>query len=320
MMRAICALAAAFFISLFAGHHANAQTCTFSVSNIAFGTVAPIGAATADSAGTLSIQCSNLAILKLALPVTVTVCPNLDAGSGGSNSSGRLMTGPGGASLSYQLYQNSGRTTGWGAADFLAFGAAPTFNVTSDASGSINTTRPIYARLNAVSTQKPGNYISTFSGQNFFWGVNLLSCAGATVGNQSPPPTFTVTALLVNNCNLSTTGVDFGSHGLLASALSAVGQITVACTAGAPYSVELGNGQTGAGPTSRRMTNGAQSVIYGLYKDAAHTLPWGTGSSLLLAGTGVGSAQSLTVYGYLPAQSTPSPGSYSDAVVVTLNY
>nr|WP_281033880.1 spore coat protein U domain-containing protein [Mesorhizobium sp. M4B.F.Ca.ET.049.02.1.2] len=36
--------------------------------------------------------------------------------------------------------------------------------------------------------------------------------------------------------------------------------------------------------------------------------------------TGVGTAQNLTVYGRVPPQTTPSPGVYTDTVIVTVTY
>ena len=45
--------------------------------------------------------------------------------------------------------------------------------------------------------------------------------------------------------------------------------------------------------------------------------PFGTNT---LAGTGTGLAQSATVYGRIPPQATPSPGTYNDTIVVTLTY
>ncbi|WP_409528142.1 spore coat protein U domain-containing protein [Rhizobium sp.] len=40
----------------------------------------------------------------------------------------------------------------------------------------------------------------------------------------------------------------------------------------------------------------------------------------MVTGTGTGSPQTLTVYGRVPAQNTPAPGTYSDTVVVTVSY
>jgi outer membrane usher protein len=49
---------------------------------------------------------------------------------------------------------------------------------------------------------------------------------------------------------------------------------------------------------------------------------WGDGTALgaTVAGTGTGSAQTFTVYGQTLAGTAPTPGSYSDTVVVTATY
>lgn len=63
-------------------------------------------------------------------------------------------------------------------------------------------------------------------------------------------------------------------------------------------------------------------MTYGLYKDAARSQPWGdaTTPGSTVAGAGNGLVQQLTVYGRVPPQTTPSPGTYTDTVVVTLTY
>jgi spore coat protein U-like protein len=301
---------------------ASAQSCSFSISNINFGNVSPInGPAATSSTGTLSINCSNLGLLGVP-PINVTLCPNLDAGSGGSNSASRLMTGPGGT-MSYQIYSDSGDTTPWGSASFLAFNAVPTISLVSDSSGAIHATRTLYAVLTNASTAQAGTFSSTFAGESFVWGVNLLTCAGVTLGTVVTPPAFIASVQMTVDCNLTTAPLTFPTSGLIDAGVSAQANLTIACTNNAPFSVSLGPGVTGTGPTARRMTKGAESISYGLYKDAAHTLPWGdaaAGAGTIASATGTGAAQIMTVYGYVPPQATPSPGNYADSVVITLTY
>jgi outer membrane usher protein len=65
-------------------------------------------------------------------------------------------------------------------------------------------------------------------------------------------------------------------------------------------------------------------MTYGLYRDAARTRPWGDGSfgtsTVTSTGGGVNVVRTHTVYGRLPAQGVPPPGSYSDTVTVTITY
>ena len=69
------------------------------------------------------------------------------------------------------------------------------------------------------------------------------------------------------------------------------------------------------------MTSGAgDSVIYGLYQNAARSVPWGTANASTLGGTGTAATQTIPVYGRVPGQVTPPPGTYSDTVVATVTY
>ena len=69
------------------------------------------------------------------------------------------------------------------------------------------------------------------------------------------------------------------------------------------------------------MTSGANTVNYSLYTDIARSTVWGnTVGTDTKSGTGNGSAQTLTVYGQLPAGQYPTPGSYSDTITATITY
>ena len=63
------------------------------------------------------------------------------------------------------------------------------------------------------------------------------------------------------------------------------------------------------------------NITYGLYLDAARSLPWGnTVGSNTTSATGSGVSQGSTVYGRIAPQTTPKPGAYSDTIVVTVGY
>jgi spore coat protein U-like protein len=98
--------------------------------------------------------------------------------------------------------------------------------------------------------------------------------------------------------------------------------IGVQCSNALPYTVGLDGGQTGAtDPTQRKMLRGSEQVIYGLYRDAPRSLPWGsTAGTDTVSGVGNTTVHSLAVYGRIRAQTTPSPGLYADTVVVTVSY
>lgn len=70
------------------------------------------------------------------------------------------------------------------------------------------------------------------------------------------------------------------------------------------------------------MTGPAGALInYGLFQNATFTTNFAnTVGTDTLAGTGNGVAQTVTVYGRVPAQTSPAPGSYADVVNVTVTF
>jgi spore coat protein U-like protein len=68
------------------------------------------------------------------------------------------------------------------------------------------------------------------------------------------------------------------------------------------------------------MTAGGNSIRYGIYKDSAHSQPWGNTVGVNTA-AGTGPSATLTAYGQVPAQApAPAPGSYADVVGVTVTH
>jgi spore coat protein U-like protein len=148
--------------------------------------------------------------------------------------------------------------------------------------------------------------------------------AAASAQSQVSTSQLKVTLAVQAECKLtSTTDLAFGTTGVIQTAVNATGTIGVQCTNTTPYNIGL-NAGTGSGATvsARKMTSGSGSTItYDIYRDTARTQVWGdTVNSNTLAGTGNGAVQTHTVYGRVPAQATPAPGSYSDTVTVTVTY
>jgi len=134
---------------------------------------------------------------------------------------------------------------------------------------------------------------------------------------------FQVTLTIQAECKLtSASTLAFGTSGVLVAAINGTSIIDVQCTNTTPYNIGLDAG-TGAGATvaARKMTSSANTVTYGLYRDAAFTQVWGdTVATNTAAGTGNGAVQPYTVHGQIAAQTTPAAGSYADTVLVTITY
>lgn len=150
-----------------------------------------------------------------------------------------------------------------------------------------------------------------------------LSIPGAVQAATQVTQTFQVTLTITAACAInSASALNFGSSGMLVANIDQSSTISVQCTNSTPYTVGLDPGVgTGASVTSRKMTNGVGTVAYSLYSDAGRSMNWGqTPGTDTVAGTGNGAAQTLTVYGRVPPQTTPAPATYSDTITVTLTY
>ena len=135
--------------------------------------------------------------------------------------------------------------------------------------------------------------------------------------------TMPVKIIIQNACNVSTTApttLDFGTQGPLVANVDQTATITVTCTTGAGYNVGL-DGGGGGNINARRMINGTNTVGYQLYSNNTRTTVWGnTVNTDTVPGTGNGTAQTLTVYGRVPPQTTPPAATYNDTVNVTVTY
>lgn len=134
---------------------------------------------------------------------------------------------------------------------------------------------------------------------------------------------FTVQVTITASCTINSAAtLNFGSQGVLAANVDQTSTIQVQCTNTTPYNIGLDAG-TGSGATVavRKMTSGGATVNYTLYSDSGRTTVWGnTVGTDTVAATGNGAAQAYTVYGRVPSQTTPAPGTYTDTITVTVTY
>lgn len=150
----------------------------------------------------------------------------------------------------------------------------------------------------------------------------LLAFAG-TAGAATKTANFTVTAVVAKNCLINANPLTFGSF----DGTTDVDQsttIAVRCTTGTPYTVSL---NVGAGSfANRTLADGAKTLSYNLYTNAARNVIWGDGtaSTSTVGGTGAGIAtsQDLTVYGRVPvaANANADAGTYTGTITASIVY
>ena len=149
--------------------------------------------------------------------------------------------------------------------------------------------------------------------------------AGTCKGNFLAPLftalAFTLTAQQGHACTLNVTGVNFGSYDVFSNTpLNSTGNIDVNCPSGVGYSIELSEG--GGTHTQRVMGSRAHRLNYNLYTAANRAVVWGdaTSGTVTVNGTGIGVNVNHGVYGRIPALQNVHAGSYSDIIIVELNF
>ena len=308
-------------------------SCTItSTPNVAFGSnVNPLSPSPTDTSGTISYTCSNNDLLS---GYAATLCFNVGASVNGATNP-RQMRDTAGDTLNYQLYQDSTRSNVWGSQNgpptpvMVNISLNPTlFGPPTMTSGTLT----VYARLFGSQTSAtPTLYNDSFTGPTAQLTINQV---GQFLGTPPPPGTcggasgsinfpFTVQATVTPQCFVSASPLNFGNNvGLLTTAVNATTTLGVQCSNGTPYNVGLNGGQNSGGNiNARRMVLGANSIAYQLYQNSARSTVWGnTISNNTVAGTGSGNTQSLTVYGSVPAQTTPPAGTYNDTIIVSVTY
>jgi spore coat protein U-like protein len=245
---------------------AHGQTCTLSITTLNYGAYS---GTLLNGTATGRVTCAGAWNIPL----------NAGMGAGATETT-RKMTGPGGATLNYQLFIDAARTTNWG-------------NTTgNELTGSGNTNITVYGQIAAGQFLAPGTYTDRVS---------------------SATTSFTVTAVVQATCTIAANPLGFNSTSIL----------SVTCTNTTPYNVGLNAGTaTGATVTNRSMTGPAAALLgYTLFSNSGRTTNWGnTVGTNILAETGTGAVQSLTVYGQIPAGEYIRPGSYTDTITATVTY
>jgi spore coat protein U-like protein len=156
--------------------------------------------------------------------------------------------------------------------------------------------------------------------------IFILAAAGSTgCMAATATTTFNVQITITNACTIvSATNLNFGSVGVITAAgVASTSTITVQCTTSAPYTLGLSAGiGSGATIATRLMTSAATNTVqYSLFQDVAHSIVWGTTiGTNTVAGVGSGASQAVTVYGFVPSQSTPAAAVYNDTVTLTVTY
>lgn len=313
-----------------------ATSCSASMTNLQFGSSDPFSG-WANVTATISYTCSSSGLLGLGLlGAKVRLCFSIDDGAQGAGTVDprRLLNGA--TPLAFNLHKDAARTQIWGTRGD-AYGAVgrdlevPVTLGSGSASGTITVYGSVPAGQNGVV---PGTYTNAFSGGEtelqYRYNEGLLgissypaSCTSGGAGGGSGTFAFTASATVAPRCNPSFTvqNLDFGTRGLLTTTIDTQASVSPQCTNTTPYRIGLDNGLHASGSARRMRSASGKYVTYELYRDNARTQRWGNTEFVdTVSATGNGNAQSTPIYGRVAPQVTPSAGSYSDTVTVTVYY
>lgn len=307
-MRILAALLLA-LSALLAAPEVAAQSCTASATELYFGNLATPLPATG-VAGTLSIECDGVA------NDTLRLCLAIAPASGA-----RLMQGPGGATVGYQVYADPGHSQVWSDA------ARREALVSLDGTGHARIDLAVHARLAGNTSPPSGPYAASEVVSGLVKPGNSPCHSGGNSGAFTG--TTIATRVLVNGaCDITAAPLlDFGAvGGATTPQIDGALQLTARCTSGLPYTIGLDAGQVPGNTIADRRLGldgtGPGAISYQLYRDSARSQVWGDGTGgAAHAGTGNGADQAITVYGRVPAgQALPAGGTYRDTVTATIVY
>lgn len=278
---------------------ASITSCSIGSAVITFSSYDTVAKAQVDAIGSITVTCTGRGS-------SHDFVINATGGNNNSCTSRSMKRTAGTATLNYQLYRNSTRSSQW-CDSFRAL----TFSFSFDWRGSTETiTIPVYGRI--AATQNPsaaGPYTDTLT-------ISVRESGGSTYATGS----FLVNGSVLGTCSISTTNLAFGTY--TAAVLDGTATVTVNCTNSTNYTVSLSAGQNLSGGTRRLAGPLSSYLTYQLFQDSARATAWADGTALGAKKSGVanGAAQGLLVYGRIPANQLVRAGSYADVIVATVEY
>jgi spore coat protein U-like protein len=150
-----------------------------------------------------------------------------------------------------------------------------------------------------------------------------LALVGGSANAGTATSTFGVTMLITAQCLINSTAtLDLGSSGVINANHDANTPLHIQCTNTTPYTIGLDKGTTTGGTIAQRLlVSGAGATVnYNIFQSAAYATVWSDTGGGLVSSTGNGADQTFTIFGRVPAQTTPAPGTYTDTVTVTVTY
>ncbi len=145
---------------------------------------------------------------------------------------------------------------------------------------------------------------------------NVLALALMTVSN----------FVMAESCVINATSLQLGSYDpITRQSVDSYSEIHLNCDQGVMFRIRLDPGAHAASsfqPRKLRALNGVGTLAYNLYTDSSRTRVWGdsTGNTDIKVGIGTGNSQTLIIYSRLLARQNVPAGTYTDTVVINVDW
>ncbi|MBI6917833.1 spore coat protein U domain-containing protein [Pseudomonas monteilii] len=241
------------------------------------------------------------------------------------------LVGPTGDVIPYTLYANN--TTSYPITRGVAYDFAR--NGIIDLLGLLGGTTPkavpIYMRTQIGSNVAAGLYQENLTvawSWDYCSGIGALGiCLGRDVG--SGTKTLNVSLTVTNDCQITPPDISFSSAPVVAGFGTVSQSLNVSCTKGSNYTVGLDDGQNVSGGRRRMKSSANNYLAYDIFKSAG-TVRWGSSGAARRASTdadvnpGAGTGIGSQVFNYnakvYTDQATPPAATYSDSVILDVQF
>lgn len=294
--------------------------CTATHPTLNFGTIKVSTSSGASDNGSIGYTCGNSG----ATTVAFTLCVAIGTPGAPGTPNQPVLQGPGANILDFNLYADPLFGNVWDASHPLSvpLSIAPGNTLTG--------TIPYYGYIPGnQASAAASRYQSSFSQTRL--GYLAGSSCGAKPGYRFPGFNLNVRANVGNACVVSVgPNLYFGSAGGVAAGTPSVSgsdNVAVTCPNRTPYNVGLlpSDGDTTGAGIMKGTGSNTDTVQYQLYQDPALSTVWGSTAMRTVTGngvhgTGIGIAQSLTVYAQTTSSTDVTPDRYTDTVQINVNY